>query len=85
MYQAVINGVNDACFEDFSVIGWAIESGDVDLKTVGEVLNPAQYGFATKKGENSDLIEMFNKGLKNIKANGKYDKILAKYGYSISE
>lgn len=83
MYQAVINGVNDACFEDFSVIGWAIENGDVNLKTVGEVLNPAQYGFAVKKGENPELIEMFNKGLANIKANGKYDEILATYGYSL--
>lgn len=82
MYQAIINGVNDACFEDYSVIGWAIENGDVALKTVGEVLNPAQYGFAVKKGENAELIEMFNAGLKNIKESGKYDEILANYGYT---
>lgn len=82
MYQAIVNGVNDACFEDFSVIGWAIENGDVELKTVGEVINPAQYGFAVKKGQNAELLEKFNAGLKNIKDNGKYDEILAKYGYA---
>lgn len=81
MYQAVISGVNDACFEDFSVIGWAIQSEGVELETVGDVINPAAYGFAVKKGQNAELIEKFNAGLANIKANGTYDKILEKYGY----
>ena len=31
--------------------------------------------------QNAELLEKFNKGLANIKANGEYDKILAKYGY----
>jgi len=81
MYQAVINGTAAACFEDRSVIGWAIQSEKLALKTVGDVVNPGQYGFAVKKGQNPELITLFNKGLANIKANGKYDEILAKYGY----
>lgn len=81
MYTAVINGANDACVEDFSVIGWAIKNDGVALTTVGDVLNPGYYGFAVKKGENAELIEMFNAGLANIKDNGTYDEILAKYGY----
>ena len=81
MYQAVINGTNAACFEDRSVIGWAIKEEGLALKTVGELENPAEYGFAVKKGTNADLLKMFNAGLENIKANGKYDEILAKYGY----
>ncbi|MDR1768205.1 MAG: transporter substrate-binding domain-containing protein [Propionibacteriaceae bacterium] len=81
MYQAVENGSNAACFEDRSVIGWAIKQGDVKLKTVGDILNPGQYGFAVKKGSNPELIDMFNKGLANLKASGEYDKILAQYGY----
>ena len=81
MYQAVISGVNDACFEDYSVIAWAIKSEGVKLHTIGDVINPAGYGFAVKKGENAELIEKFNAGLKNIKANGKYKEILSKYGY----
>ena len=81
MYQAVLTGNADACFEDFSVIGWAIKNDNMALKTVGSVVNPNSYGFAVKKGQNAELIEKFNAGLKNIKANGKYDEILAKYGY----
>lgn len=81
MYTAVINGTNAACFEDFSVVGWAIKTEALELKTVGEIVNPGAYGFAVKKGTNAELIEMFNKGLANIKANGTYDDILAKYGY----
>ena len=81
MYQAVINDNAVACFEDFSVIGWAIKESNLDLKCIGEVVNPGFYGFAVKKGQNAELIEKFNAGLKNIKENGKYDEILAKYGY----
>ena len=80
MYQAVATGNADACFEDRSVVQYAIVNEKLALKTVGEVINPSQYGFAVKKGTNAELIEMFNKGLANIKANGKYDEILAKYG-----
>ncbi len=81
MYQAVISGNAVACFEDRSVIGWAIEKEQVALKTVGDVVNPNYYGFAVRKGQKPELIEKFNAGLANIKASGEYDKILAKYGY----
>ena len=37
------------------------------------------YGFAVLKGNNDDLLKMFNDGLANIKANGTYDEIVAKY------
>ena len=82
MYQAVITGNADACFEDYSVAAWAIKSQGVALKTVGNVINPSAYGFAVKKGANAELIEMFNAGLASIKASGKYDEILANYGYT---
>ncbi|MBQ6381556.1 MAG: transporter substrate-binding domain-containing protein [Clostridia bacterium] len=80
MYQAVATGNADACFEDRSVVLYAIANENLDLKVVGKVINPSQYGFAVKKGTNAELIEMFNKGLANIKANGTYNQILAKYG-----
>lgn len=82
MYQAVVNGNADACFEDYSVIGWAIKNDGVALQTLGEVVNPGYYGFAVKKGENAELLDLFNAGLKNLKENGKYEEILNKYGYS---
>ena len=81
MYQSVEGGSASACFEDFAVIGWAIKNNNVKLKIVGNVINPGYYGFAVKKGQNSELLEMFNEGLKNIKASGKYEEILKKYGY----
>lgn len=79
MYQAVLNGNNDACFEDYPVIAYSIKTGTA-LKTIGDVINPKPYGFAVKKGQNAELITMFNEGLKNVKANGVYDQLLAKYG-----
>lgn len=82
MYNAVVSGNADACFEDYSVVAWAIKESAVGLKTVGDIINPAQYGFAVRKGNNAELIEMFNKGLANIKASGEYETILNKYGYT---
>ena len=80
MYKAVIAGSADACFEDFAVIGWAIKNDNLALEIVGNVVNPGFYGFAVKKGQNAELLQMFNEGLKNIKASGKYEEILARYG-----
>lgn len=82
MYQAVTTGTDAACVEDFSVIGYAIKTGEVDLTIISaEPANIAGYGFAVQKGQNAELVEKFNKGLANIKASGKYNEILAKYGY----
>ncbi len=81
MYQAVMQGTNSACFEDDPVARYSIMDQNLELKVVGEVIDPKPYGFAVKKGENAELIAMFNAGLANIKANGVYDEILAKYGY----
>ncbi|MDF2839091.1 MAG: glutamine transporter substrate-binding protein, partial [Evtepia sp.] len=81
MYTAVMQGVNAACFEDRTVVEWAIKSQSLEMETVGDVINPKQYGFAVKKGQNPELIEKFNAGLAKLKENGKYNEILAKYGY----
>ena len=40
---------------------------------------PAAYGFAIFNADNQELVDMVNKGLANIKANGTYDEILKKY------
>lgn len=82
MYQAVLAGTDAACVEDFSVIGYAIKSGKVDLEMITkEPANVLGYGFAVKKGENAELLEKFNAGLANIKKSGELKEILAKYGY----
>ncbi len=78
MYQAVTSGNAAACVEDYEIMRFGIENGN-GLEMVGEKQVASQYGFAVKKGENAELLEMFNTGLANIIANGKYDEILAKY------
>ena len=40
---------------------------------------PAQYGFAIFNAEKQELVDLFNAGLANIKASGKYDEIIAAY------
>lgn len=79
MYMAVVQGQAAACFEDRSVAADAINKG-LELKLVGDVINPSFYGIGVLKGANAELIAMVNAGLENLKANGKYEEILAKYG-----
>lgn len=78
MYQEVLTGNAAACAEDYPVMGYGIANGN-GLKMLGEMQVGSSYGFAVKKGENAELLEMFNKGLENIKANGTYQEILDKY------
>ncbi|MGM9973105.1 MAG: transporter substrate-binding domain-containing protein [Clostridiaceae bacterium] len=78
MYQAVLNGDADACVEDYPVIGYGIAQGN-GLKMVGEMVKGSSYGFAVLKGQNGELIEKFNAGLKNIIEDGTYDEIISNY------
>ncbi|MDO5695795.1 MAG: transporter substrate-binding domain-containing protein [Eubacteriales bacterium] len=50
-----------------------------DLQLSKEPLYVDTYAFATKKGENAELIKNINAGLKKLKENGKYDEIVNKY------
>ena len=80
MYQAVNSGNAVACFEDYPVMSYGV-SQDNGMKLLVEEKDEfaSPYGFAVLKGKNAELLEMFNAGLKNIKENGKYDEIVAKY------
>ena len=80
MYQAVLGGQVDACFDDTPILKYNIKIGELDMKFVeGTENEPAQYGFAIFDAEKQELVDLFNAGLANIKANGKYDEIIAKY------
>ncbi len=80
MYQAVTGGQVDACLDDTPILKYNIKIGELDMKFIeGTENEPAQYGFAIFDSANQDLIDLFNAGLKNIRANGKYDEIIAKY------
>jgi polar amino acid transport system substrate-binding protein len=78
MYEDVKLGNTVACFEDYPVLGYAITQG-IGLKMVTEKEQGSSYGFAVPKGQNAELLEMFNAGLANLQANGKYQEILDKY------
>ena len=80
MYQAVIGGQHAACFEDTPIMAASIKDGGLALKIVEGTENEgAPYGFAIFADSSKELLDMFNKGLASIKANGKYDEIIAKY------
>ena len=78
MYEDVKAGNSVACFEDYPVLGYGVTQGN-GLKIVTEKEQGSSYGFAVSKGENAELLKMFNDGLKNLKDNGKYQEILDTY------
>lgn len=80
MYQAVLGGQCAACFEDTPIMQASIKDGGLALKVLEDTANEGgDYGFAIFNAANQELIDMFNAGLADIKANGTYDEILAKY------
>ncbi len=80
MYQDVILGNSAACVEDTPIMACSIKEGDLALKIPeGMESEGAPYGMAIMNENNKELLDMFNAGLANIKANGKYQEILDKY------
>lgn len=80
MYQAVLGGQCVACFEDTPIMQASIKDGGLALKVLEDTANEGgDYGFAIFNENSQELLDMFNAGLANIKANGTYDEILAKY------
>ena len=79
MYQDVLTGNTVACFEDYPVMAYNIQQGASLQIPDGVNAAGSSYGFAVGKGKNAELLSMFQEGLKNIKANGKYDEIINKY------
>ncbi|RRJ86358.1 ABC transporter permease subunit [Gulosibacter macacae] len=79
MYNDVATGNSVAAFEDYPVLQFGIASGNVPLKTVTDPEPGASYGFAVLKGQNQDLLTMFNEGLQNAKDTGVYQTIVDRY------
>jgi ABC-type amino acid transport/signal transduction systems, periplasmic component/domain len=81
MFKAVENGNADFLVEDYPVISYEIKVDPNSKLRVGvaEIGEVPYDGFAVKKGANQDLLKMFNEGLKKIKDNGIYDKIVGQY------
>ena len=80
MYQAVTGGQAVACFEDTPIMITSIKDGNLALKVLENCANEgSDYGLAVFDAKNQEFLDLFNAGLKNIRANGKYDEIINKY------
>jgi polar amino acid transport system substrate-binding protein len=72
-------GVDAVVADNGVVINYVTNNPGAKFKTVSDkAFAPEQYGFAVKKG-NTELLEKLNKGLADIKADGSYGQIYAKY------
>jgi polar amino acid transport system substrate-binding protein len=78
MFDEVKTGNSQAVFEDYPVLLYGIAQGN-GFKTVTPKEAPTGYGFAVNKGQNAELLQKFNEGLKNLKESGEYDKIVNTY------
>src|SRR5690606_11277367 len=79
MYNDVAVGNSAATFEDAPVLQFGIASGAVPLKIVTDAEPGSNYGFAVAKGQNAELLKMFNAGLQNAKDTGAYQQIIDRY------
>ena len=71
----LINGDVSAVINDKPVTEAYMKKQPDKIKMVGEALNAENYGFAVQKG-NKELLDKINAGLKNIKDDGTYDKLI---------
>jgi polar amino acid transport system substrate-binding protein len=80
MYEALNIGAIDAFMDDTPVTGYGITQGKKFDLPLAETEKAGDYGFAVKKGENSDLLDKFNSGLQKLMDSGEYTEILQQYG-----
>ena len=80
MYQAVLGGQVVGCFEDTPIMLTSIKEGKLALKVLDNTQNEGSpYGFAVFNKDEQALVDLFNAGLKDIKADGTYAEIITKY------
>ncbi|MBX3623253.1 MAG: basic amino acid ABC transporter substrate-binding protein [Rhizobacter sp.] len=72
-------GVDAVVADNGVVINYVTNNAGAKFKTVADkAFQPEQYGIVVRKG-NADLLGLINKGLADIKSDGTYDQIYAKY------
>lgn len=79
MYNDVMAGNSAAAIEDTPVMYYAVNTGQVDFRIITDDIDQVEFGFAVPKGQNEELLEMFNQGLANIRESGEYDEIIENY------
>ena len=72
-------GVDAVVADNGVIVHYVARNKDNGFRKVNDpAFAPEQYGIAVKKG-NAEMLEKINKALADIKADGTYDKIYAKY------
>lgn len=76
--QQLNTGEVDAVVVDKPVGDQLIAKHPNKYKIVGSGVNKGEFGIAVKKG-NTELLDKINAGLKNVKEDGTFDKLLKKW------
>lgn len=78
MVESVKSGHDAALVDDLPIIAYGIQQGS-GLELVSEPEPTGDYGFLVNKGQNQELLAMFNEGLANLQESGEYQEILDHY------
>lgn len=76
VYNDVRAGNSVALFDDYPIIAYGMQTGEVDVRIVTERERGSSYGIAVNKGQNAELLAAINEGLKNVVESGEYQRIL---------
>lgn len=80
MYEAVASGKIDACFDDTHVMASTIKETGIGIKILKDTGNDSNpYAMVIFDPQKQELLDSFNTGLADIRANGKYDEIMNRY------
>lgn len=77
--NALVTGKAEAMLADFPITQYAIKTAAGKVEALGDQYGTAPYGYAVTK-DNQAFAEAISGALSDIKKNGTYDAILAKYG-----
>ena len=76
--DALVDGAVDAVVVDIAVLTAYIKESQGAVKLVGGPITEEEYGIAVNKNR-SDVLEMLESALTQIRADGTYDTIFAKW------
>ena len=74
----VANGDVDALWTGYTTAQAYMNANPDKVKIAGEIMTAEPCGFAVKKG-NTELLNQINEGLANMRENGTYDELVAKW------
>jgi polar amino acid transport system substrate-binding protein len=78
MFLALESGQVDAVLQDYLINKERADKQGTSAVSVKFEETPESYGFAVEKG-NTALLQILNKGIKDLRDSGDYDTIYNKY------